>query len=255
MKLIIDTDQNVLTVATEFKSEVFDLYSDEAFEIISREWTRVGWNQKHQYTFSWLGRPIIQLPEDLVRVQEVIYSLQPDFIIETGVAHGGSLILYASLCHSIGKGHVIGVDVDIREHNRAEIEKHALSKYISLIQGDSTADSTIGAVGNSISKNDVVLVILDSNHSYDHVLRELELYSDFVSIGSFIIATDGIMKDLADTPRGSKDWARNNPSQAAIDFCANRDDFDLLMPEWTFNESTLTKGITHWPNAWLKKIA
>src|SRR6266480_2325826 len=117
--------------------------SPEAFAIVSRAWLRLGWDVKYVYSFTWLGRPIIQLPEDMIRIQEVIYRLRPDVIVETGVAHGGSLIFYASLCHLIGKGRVIGVDIDIRSHNRAAIEAHPLSSLITLVEGDSVAPATI----------------------------------------------------------------------------------------------------------------
>src|SRR5689334_18801393 len=117
MKLLIDTAKKSLTVEEDGSRRDLPLYSRESFDLISREWLRVGWNQKYTYTFSWLGRPIIQLPEDLIRIQEVIYRVRPDVIIETGVAHGGALIFYASLCKAIGCGRVIGVDIEVRPHN------------------------------------------------------------------------------------------------------------------------------------------
>src|SRR5882757_7153267 len=135
MKLLVDTDAKTILVEDGHGATTFPLYSKEAFELLSRQWVNVGWDQKYPYTFSWLGRPIIQLPEDIIRIQEVIYRLKPDVIIETGVAHGGSLILYASLCQAMGKGRVIGVDVEIRPHNRAAIETHELARWIDLIEG------------------------------------------------------------------------------------------------------------------------
>src|SRR5262245_19208614 len=133
MKLTIDTDTRTLILEDAGRSRTLELYSPEAFEHLSRQWIRVGWNEKYQYTFSWLGRPIIQLPEDIVRVQEVIYRVKPDVIIETGVAHGGSLVLYASLAKAFGRGRVIGIDIEIRPHNRAAIESHPLASLITLI--------------------------------------------------------------------------------------------------------------------------
>ncbi len=126
MRLIIDSDARTLTHEKDRESIEMPLYSTRAFELLSAEWVRVGWNQKYTYTFSWLGRPIIQLPSDLLRLQEVIFRLQPDVIVETGVAHGGSLVFHASLCSLIGRGRVIGIDVEIRPHNRAAIEAHPL---------------------------------------------------------------------------------------------------------------------------------
>ena len=126
MKLIIDDVDRTLAVEDGDDVSVVDLYSKRAFELISTQWLRVGWNRKYTYTFSWLGRPVIQLPEDMIRAQEVIFRVKPDVIIETGVAHGGSLVYYASLCKAIGKGRVVGIDIEIRPHNRAAIEAHSL---------------------------------------------------------------------------------------------------------------------------------
>src|SRR6266850_5174167 len=139
MKLTIDTEAKSLRLENDGQERDIPLYSDEAFEVISDQWLKVGWNQKYPYTFSWLGRPIIQAPEDIVRTQEVIYRVKPDVLIETGVAHGGSLILYASLFKAIGKGRVVGVDIEIRPHNRRAIESHPLASYITLVEGDSTS--------------------------------------------------------------------------------------------------------------------
>jgi cephalosporin hydroxylase len=255
MKFEIDTESNTLTYeAKEGEKEVLDLYSKESFEILSRYWVKVGWNQKHIYTFSWFGRPIIQLPEDIIRMQEVIYRIKPDVIIETGVAHGGSLIFYASLCKAVGKGRVIGIDIDIRQHNRIAIEQHELFSYITLLEGSSTSSDIVSAVDENINQAETVLVILDSNHSKQHVLDELEAYNNFVTKGSYIVATDGIMRDLHDVPRGERDWEWDNPSTAAMDFLETHDDFVLEIPEWSFNESNLNENITHWPNAWLKRV-
>src|SRR5476649_2488202 len=124
-RIVIDTDAETLVWEDGDGSRSLPLYSDEAFEIVSRQWVRVGWNQRYPYTFTWLGRPIIQLPEDMVRAQEVIFAVKPDVLVETGVAHGGSLIYYASLFRILGKGRVIGVDIEIRPHNRKAIEEHS----------------------------------------------------------------------------------------------------------------------------------
>ena len=254
MKLILDTESNVLVVDDEDQTTTVNLYSQEAFEIISREWVRVGWNQKYQYTFSWMGRPIIQLPEDMIRMQEVIFRIKPDVIIETGVAHGGSLIFYSSLCKAMDKGRVIGIDIEIRPHNRVAIESHPLNDRITLIEGSSIAPEIVNEVRSLIKKDETVLVILDSNHSYEHVMAELESYAGLVTSGSYIVATDGIMQDLADVPRGNEGWGTDNPAHAACDFVAKNPDFIIEQPAWPFNESNLDKNITHWPNAWLKRL-
>lgn len=254
MKLLLDTEARTLVIEDQGRTKTMDLYSREAFEAVSRQWVRVGWNQKYQYTFTWMGRPVIQLPEDMVRMQEVIYSLKPDVIVETGVAHGGSLIFYASLCKAIGRGRIIGVDIEIRPHNRQAIESHELSSAITLIEGSSTAPEIVSQVRSLIGPSESVLVILDSNHSYRHVYDELVAYSGLVTPGSYIVATDGIMYDLCDVPRGEAAWATDNPTFAARDFAAANDQFMLEQPAWRFNEGELRANITHWPGAWLKRV-
>jgi len=253
MKLTIDSEKKTLLLETNDKSREIDLYSKEAFELISRQWLKVGWNQKYTYTFSWMGRPVIQLPEDMIRTQEVIFSLRPDVIIETGVAHGGSLIFSASLCKALGKGRVIGIDIEIRPHNRKAIEEHDLSPYITLVEGSSIAPEIVEQVKSLIQPGETTLVILDSNHSRQHVLGELQAYGDLVTQGSYIVATDGIMQDLYDVPRGKEDWAEDNPVMAVENFISEHPEFVLETPPWQFNESNLDQNITHWPCAWLKK--
>lgn len=252
MKLTIDTDAGTLTEENGTVT-TWKLYSPEAFEVLSREWLKVGWDQKHAYTFSWMGRPVIQLPDDMIRTQELIYRLKPDVILETGVAHGGSLVFYASLCKAMDHGRVIGVDIEIRPHNRQAIEAHELSPLITLIEGNSVAEETLQRVRSLIAPHEKVLVILDSCHTKAHVTAELDAYHDLVSPGSYIVATDGVMKFVHDVPRGNPAWKDDHPEAAAIDFAASHPEFKLEQPEWPFNESSLTQNVTHWPGAWLKK--
>ncbi len=253
MKLVLDTDTAMLSVEENGQSRALPLYSKEGFEELSRQWVRVGWNQKYQYTFSWMGRPVIQLPEDMIRMQEVIYQVKPDVIIETGVAHGGSLIFYSSLCKAMEKGRVIGIDIEIRPHNRAAIEAHPLNDRITLIEGSSTAPEIVAQVKTLVQPGETVLIILDSNHTYAHVYDELEAYADLVTPGSYLVATDGIMYDLADVPRGVPGWTTDNPTFAARDFAAKHPEFLIEQPAWPFNESALDQNITHWPGAWLRR--
>lgn len=254
MKYTIDTSAGKLLTESGNKKIEFDLYSKEAFELLSLQWVKIGWSLKYPYTFSWFGRPVIQLPEDMIRVQEVIYRVKPDVIIETGVAHGGSLIFYASLCKAIGRGRVIGVDVEIRPHNRRAIESHDLFAYITLIEGSSTDMKIVSNVKSSVKKGESVLIVLDSNHTKQHVSDELDAYHDMVTPGSYIVATDGIMKDLTDVPGGKPDWDRNHPAAAASEFSQRHPEFVLEQPAWPFNESGLRENITHWPGAWLRRL-
>ena len=253
MKLVIDTTKQTLIQEAGDQSHRIGLYTNEALEILSQLWLKVEWNQKYTYTFSWLGRPIIQLPEDMIRAQEVIYHVQPDAIIETGVAHGGSLVYYASLCKVIGKGRVIGVDIEIRPHNRRAIEAHPLFPLITLVEGNSIAPETVRRVKSLVKSGEAAMVFLDSCHTKQHVLAELEAYHDLVSPESYIVATDGIMKDLYDVPCGNPEWAWDNPAAAAAEFAQRHPEFEVEQPQWTFNESELSQNITHWPGAWLRR--
>ena len=251
MRIIIDTAENSLVA----DGQRLDLYGKEAFELLSDLWLKTSWNQKYSYTFTWLGRPIIQHPEDLVRLQEVIFTLQPDVIIETGVAHGGSLIFYASLFKAMGSdGRVVGVDIEIRPQNRRAIEDHQLASYIALVEGDSVAPEVVKRAQGFIRAGDKVMVILDSSHTKAHVAKELEAYAPLVSRGSYLVATDGIMGLVHDTPRGKPEWTSDNPTEAAREFAARRPDFVLEEPKWRFNESELDRTITAWPGAWLRRI-
>lgn len=253
MKLIIDDKKKILKQDIDGRCEEFPLYSKKSFELISHWWMKLGWNQKYEYTFSWLGRPIIQLPEDMVRMQEIIYSIKPDLIIETGIAHGGSLIFYAGLCELVGKGHVIGIDIEIRPHNRAAIENHKLFPLITLVEGSSTDQKIVDQVRQMIQHNETVMVILDSCHTKQHVRDEMKAYSGMVSPGSYLVVTDGVMQDLFDVPNGEAEWKNDNPQAATYEFLAQNNDFILEEPSFLFNESELTERITHWPNAFLKR--
>lgn len=253
MKITLDATNKKMYIEENSQVKEYDLYSRQAFEIISDQWLKVGWDQKYPYTFTWLGRPIIQLPEDIIRIQEVIFSVKPDVIIETGVAHGGSLILYASLCKAMNSGRVIGIDIEIRPHNKKAIIEHPLNTFITIIEGSSIDPDIVKSARNLIKPHEKVLVILDSCHTKDHVSQELEHYSGLVSPGSYIVATDGSMKDLYDVPRGKPEWIHNNPYAAAIEFSRKHKEFRLEQPPWLFNESNLTKNITHWPCAFLRR--
>lgn len=256
MLIQIDTESKQLSVRDGGAARTLDLYGKEAFELISGLWLKTSWNQKYSYTFTWMGRPIIQHPEDLVRLQEILYALKPDVVIETGVAHGGSLMLTASLMKAMGKGRrVVGVDIEIRPHNRKAIEAHELAPMIRLVEGDSVAPGIVRQAAEDIRPGDTVMVILDSNHSRAHVAAELEAYHALVTPGSYLVATDGIMRDVHDVPRGTPGWITDNPAQAAEDFAARHPDFVIEAPAWRFNESELDRSITAWPSAWLKKKA
>ncbi len=250
----IDTEKGKVTLENEKGSETHAIGTPEAFSIISKAWLRSGWDTKYVYSFSWLGRPIIQLPEDMFRIQEVIFQIKPDVIIETGVAHGGSLIFYAGLFKAMGKGRVIGIDIEIRPHNREAIEAHPLFDTITLIEGSSIEPRIVKEVKSQIQPDEKVIVMLDSNHTKAHVLAELDAYAEMVSVGSYIVAADGIMGDLVGAPRSENDWGWNNPKAAAEVFVRSNPSFVMEDPPLPFNEGQITERVTYWPGAWLKRI-
>lgn len=244
-RVIVEAEEGLLT---------YRMDTQEAFSIISQAWLRCGWDTKYVYSFTWLGRPMIQLPEDMFRIQEIIYRIKPEIIIETGVAHGGSLIFYASLCKSMHRGRVIGIDIAIRPHNRQAIEEHELFEYITLVEGSSIDENIFDKVKAMVKPNEQVIVVLDSNHSKQHVLAELNAYSELINIGSYIVACDGIMGTLVGALRSSNDWSWNNPKAAAEEFVRNHDNFIIEEPEFRFNEGLITKRVTYWPSAFLRRI-
>lgn len=255
MRIILDSDAQTCVIETAGDTASHDLFSKEAFDIVADQWVRLGWVRKYSYGFSWLGRPIIQLPDDMVRIQEAIYEVKPDVIIETGIAHGGSLIFYASIMEMIGHGKVVGLDIDIRQHNRAAIEAHAMAKRITMIEGSSTAPDVVDQVRRLIGPDDKVMLILDSDHSRDHVAAELDAYADFVTPGSYILSQDGVMKLVAGMPRTGSDWATNNPITAVEAFLTRRAEFELANRPRTFDETEDTPECSHHPMGWLRRKA
>lgn len=181
---------------------------------------------KYSYNFNWLGRPIIQYPQDIVTMQEIIFRAKPDLIIETGIAHGGSLIFYASMLELIGKGEVLGIDIDIRKHNKKEIEEHKLFKRIKMIEGSSTDKKVLEGVAKIVKEHKKVMVSLDSLHTHKHVLKELNLYSKFVSKNNYLVVFDTIIEHM---PKGffrDRPWGRgNNPATAVRMFLKKNKNF------------------------------
>lgn len=253
MRITLDTDARTCVIETNDVVASHDLFSKEAFDVVADQWVSLGWVRKYSYGFSWLGRPIIQLPDDMIRIQEAIFAVKPDIIIETGIAHGGSLIFYASILEMIGHGQVIGLDIDIRPHNRVAIEAHPMAKRITMIEGSSVAPEVVTQVGRMIGPDDVVMLILDSDHSCAHVAAELEAYADLVTPGSYILSQDGVMKLVAGMPRTGSDWAVNNPITAVEAFLTSRDDFELANPPRPFDETADTPECSHHPIGWLRR--
>jgi cephalosporin hydroxylase len=228
----------------EVQGRIADLAKDQNLQSLSRSWVEGALRSKYPYNFSWLGRPVIQLPQDLVALQELIWRTKPDLILETGIAHGGSLILSASLltlidcCEAIEQGRafdprqtrrrVLGVDIDIRAHNREAIEAHPLSHRIDMMQGSSIAPETIEKVRAYARNFKRIMVCLDSNHTYAHVLAELTAYAPLTSKGSYCVVHDTFVEDMPESMFLDRPWGpQNSPGQAVRDFLAGTDRFAI----------------------------
>lgn len=205
---------------------------------------------KYSYNFTWMGRPIIQFPQDMIATQEIIWHVKPDLIIETGIAHGGSLIFYASILELIGgEGEVLGIDIDIREHNKVEIEKHPMYKRITMIEGSSIDEKIAEQVYGFAKGGKRVMVFLDSMHTHDHVLRELELYSPLVTKGSYLVVFDTIIEDMPEDFFPHRPWGKgNNPKTAVEEFLKANDRF--VIDKEIENKSLITVA----PDGYLKCI-
>lgn len=236
-----------ITIENNNEKKTVDLYSAEGLDMITDLYVKSSCHHRIMYEPTWLGIPIIQYAEDVVMLQELIWKIRPDVIIETGVAHGGTAILYSSMLELIGKGRVIGVDIEIRKYNRLAINCHPLSKRITLIEGSSIDENIINTVKKSIKENEKVLVTLDSNHSYEHVKKELELYSTMVTPGSYLVAMDGAQAHVWDIPNGKSEWENDNPLRAIEDFVKKNKNFEI-------DENYTRLRITSNPKGFLKKI-
>lgn len=225
-----------------------NLYSKEGLEMLSNLWIKVAVEYKLHYELTWLGRPIIQFSNDMIMLQELIWDTKPDIFIEAGIAHGGSLIYTASLFELMGtNGQVIGIDIEIRPHNRIAIEQHRMFKRIKMIEGSSVDKSTLDSLEKLLVEGKSITVMLDSNHSKEHVLKELQLYSKFVTKGSYLIVQDGAQEWVSDIPRGKPEWKEDNPLAAIEIFLKENDDFVI-------DEKYTRLGITQSPNGYLRKV-
>jgi len=235
---------------SEVNSSIHQLGRDQTLKRLAMEFVSKSVRHKYAYNFTWLGRPIIQYPQDMVVVQELIWKVKPDLIIETGIAHGGSLILSASILELIGgRGRVVGIDIDIRAHNRRAIEQHRLAKRITLIEGSSIDERVIQQIRKIATGKKRVMVFLDSSHAHDHVLRELELYHPFVSKGSYLVVFDTVVEDLPAGAVRNRPWGKgSNPKTAVRKFLRGNHKF---MVDKAIEDKLL---ITVAPNGFLKRV-
>ena len=239
----------------ECAAEISQMGVDDEIALATRAWMDRVNPRKYSYHFEWMGRPVIQYPQDILAVQEIIWSVKPDLIIETGIAHGGSLVFSASMLelNAISGGpqdaEVVGIDIDIRAHNRAAIDAHPMIRRIAMIEGSSVAPEVIAQVKAKAAGKRSVLVLLDSNHTHDHVLTELEAYAPLVTAGSYCVVFDTVIEDMPDVTFADRPWGKGNNAKTAVW------DFLKRHPEFEVDKSIQNKlMITVAPDGYLKRI-
>jgi cephalosporin hydroxylase len=249
----------------ERRLRISQFAQDGVLNSLANDWVFESMKRKYLYNFDWLGRPIIQYPQDMVAIQEIIWQVRPTLIIETGIAHGGSLILSASMlalldyCEAVESGlaiypseskrKVVGVDIEIREHNRSAIERHPMSSKIEMIEGSSTDQKIVNQVAELAKGHTSVLVLLDSNHTHDHVFNELEAYANLVSVGSYCVVFDTFVEDMPTGYFADRPWDKGNSPRTAVD------QFLKLHAEFEVDESIQNKLlITVAPGGFIKRI-
>jgi len=246
----------------EVKANIKKLGKDASLREISTNWIRDTARYKYSYNFRWMGRPVIQFPQDMIAMQELIWTVRPDLIIETGIAHGGSLVFYASmlalldLCERSEKEtgsperRVLGIDIDIREHNRQAITSHPMASYIQIIEGSSVAHDTVEKVRNIAGGHERIMVALDSNHTHEHVLEELRQYAELTSPGSYCVVFDTVIEDMPADMFPDRPWGPgNNPGTAVGEFLRANDNFEI---DREISDKLL---ITVAPHGYLRRVA
>jgi cephalosporin hydroxylase len=239
----------------EREERVKRIGGDEDLRGLTEKWFESSIKAEYSYNFSWMGRPIIQYPQDMIAMQEIIWNVKPDIIIETGIAHGGSLIFSASMltllegCGEIKNGKVLGIDIDIRKHNKKAIESHPMSKKITMFEGSSISDEMIKKVHEFAKRGKKVLVFLDSNHTHEHVLSELKAYSSLVSVGSYCCVFDTLIEDLPKDSFPDRPWDKgDNPKTAVWEFLKTHSEFEI---DKSIQNKLL---ITVSPDGYLKRV-
>ena len=249
----------------ERRLRIAQFAQDSVLNSLAQDWVFESMKRKYLYNFDWLGRPIIQYPQDMVAIQEIIWQVRPTLIIETGIAHGGSLILSASMlalldyCEAVESGtlidpsdskrKVIGIDIEIREHNRAAIEVHPMGSKIEMIEGSSTDQGVVNKVANIAKDHSSVLLLLDSNHTHEHVLGELKAYAKLVSVGSYCVVFDTFVEDMPPGYFVDRPWDTGNSPRTAVDEFL-KDHSEFVVDELIQNKLLITVA----PGGYLKRI-
>ncbi|MFA6970875.1 MAG: cephalosporin hydroxylase family protein [Gallionella sp.] len=239
----------------EKSARIEALGNDTGFQNRSRDWLEESMRKSYVYNFSWMGRPIIQNPIDIMAMQEIIWEVKPDLIIETGIAHGGSLIFSASMlelnaaCGGPGNAEVLGIDIDIRPHNRKAIEEHPMSRRITMIEGSSIAPEIVAQVKAKAKEKKRILICMDSNHTHDHVFAELEAYAPLTSVGSYCVVFDTFVEDVPADVFDNRPWhPGNSPKTAVWEYLKTHPEFEI---DKSIHQKLL---ITVAPDGYLKRI-
>lgn len=259
MKLELKLKRGLMTPNEMFRlecnEEIRTQGDDQELQAASSRWITLANQKKYSYHYTWMGRPIIQYPQDMIALQEIIWDVKPDMIIETGIAHGGSLIFSASMltlleaCGEIENGQVLGIDIDIREHNKKAIEAHPMSKKITMFEGSSIDDEVIKRVQEFAKQGKKVMIILDSNHTHEHVLAELKAYAHLASVGSYCCVFDTIIEDMPEGSFPDRPWDKeNNPKTAVWEYLKECNDF--VIDKDIENKILITVA----PDGYLKRI-
>ncbi|WJM94355.1 cephalosporin hydroxylase family protein [Pseudomonas defluvii] len=243
------TDNNVhQAFEAECKAEIDAQGQNETLKGLARDFFNESARHKYSYHFSWMGRPIIQLPQDMMAMQELIWNIKPDLVIECGIAHGGSIIYYASLLELQGHGEVLGIDRDIRPHNRLAIESHPMFKRIRMIEGSSVDLAVVEQV-RALAAGKKVILVLDSNHTHEHVLEELRLYAPLVSLGSYCVVMDTVVEDMPADAFPDRPWGPgDNPKTAVWVYLEENGDFEI---DQQMNDKLL---ISVAPDGYLRRV-
>ena len=243
------TDNNVhQAFEAECKAEIDAQGQNETLKGLARDFFNESARHKYSYHFSWMGRPIIQLPQDMMAMQELIWNIKPDLVIECGIAHGGSIIYYASLLELQGHGEVLGIDRDIRPHNRLAIESHPMFKRIRMIEGSSVDLAVVEQV-RALAAGKKVILVLDSNHTHEHVLEELRLYAPLVSLGSYCVVMDTVVEDMPADAFPDRPWGPgDNPKTAVLAYLEENGDFEI---DQQMNDKLL---ISVAPDGYLRRV-
>ena len=249
VKNYIKSSDPVAQFREERRRAIEAMAQDEVLKQKSLDWMLHADKYKYSYNFTWMGRPIIKLPQDIVAMQEIVWATKPDLIIETGIAHGGSIIFSASLLELIGNGEVVAIDIDIREHNRLLIEAHPMFHRITMIQGSSVDASVLDKVASVAKGKKRVMVVLDSLHTHDHVLKELQLYAKFVTLGCHLILPDTFIEFFPKGYFADRPWDVGNNTMTALKAFL-RDHPEFVVDRMVNDKLMITEGI----DGYLKRV-